>query len=117
MESWVNLFVDDIRKAPDGFIVARSYKEAIDLISSNKINILCLDHDLGIDEYGVEKNGYDIVKYLCEHRISPQRIYLHTDNAVGRENMYNTLVGARKRGFISSNTEIYRYQYEDKYGV
>lgn len=57
------------------------------------------------------------MKYLCEHRISPQRIYLHTDNAVGRENMYNTLVGARKRGFISSNTEIYRYQYEDKYGV
>lgn len=39
MNGCINLFVDDIRKAPDGFIVARSYKEAIDLISSNKINI------------------------------------------------------------------------------
>ena len=58
----INLYVDDIRRCPDGFVVARNYDEAIELLNNNTINILSLDHDLGIDERGVEKNGYDIVK-------------------------------------------------------
>ncbi|MBN1079352.1 cyclic-phosphate processing receiver domain-containing protein [Clostridium botulinum] len=111
MGNEINLYVDDIRLCPDGFIVARNYDQAIKLLNSNTINILSLDHDLGIDEHGVEKNGYDIVKYICEHGISPKKIYIHTDNVVGRDNMYYTLIGARNRGFIDSDTEIYRYEY------
>lgn len=107
----INLYVDDIRKCPDGFVVARNYDEAIELLNNNTINILSLDHDLGIDEQGVEKNGYDIVKYICEHGISPKKIYIHTDNVVGRYNMYHTLIGARSRGFIESGTEIYSHGY------
>ncbi|WP_394872624.1 cyclic-phosphate processing receiver domain-containing protein [Clostridium butyricum] len=53
-----------------------------------------------MDEHGVERNGYDIVKCICEHGISPKKIYIHTDNGGGRENMYHTLIGARNRGFI-----------------
>lgn len=105
----INLYVDDIRKCPDGFIIARNYDEAIELLNNNEIKILSLDHDLGIYENGVEKNGYDIVKYICEQGISPKQIYIHTDNVVGRDNMYHTLIGARSRGFIKANTEIYRY--------
>ena len=107
----INLYVDDIRRCPENFIVARNYDEAINILNTNEINILSLDHDLGIDDNGVEKNGYDIVKYICEHGISPKKIYLHTDNAVGRDNMYYTLIGARNRGFIDSGTEIYRHGY------
>lgn len=61
---------------------------------------------MGIDDNAVEKNGYDIVKYLCEYEISPRKIYIHTDNVVGRDNMYYTLIGARNRGFMDSGTEI-----------
>ena len=107
----INLYVDDLRRCPDGFVVARNYDEAIQLLSNNKINILSLDHDLGLDENRVEKNGYDIVKYICEHCISPNKIYIHTDSVVGRGNMYHTLIGARNRGFISSSTEIYMHGY------
>ena len=56
MDNRINLYVDDIRRCPDGFVVARNYDEAIELIQNNEINILSLDHDLGIDEHGVEKN-------------------------------------------------------------
>lgn len=80
----------------------------IGLLNNNTINILSLYHDLGINEHGVEKNGYFIVKYICEHGISPKKIFIHTDNVVGRDNMYHTLIGARNRGFIESSTEIYR---------
>lgn len=100
----INVYVDDIRRCPDGFIVARNYCEAIKLLNNNEINILSLDHDLGIDENGAEQNGYDIVKYICENGISPKQIYIHTDNVVVRDNMYHTLVGARNRGFINSGT-------------
>ncbi|MFT8351138.1 cyclic-phosphate processing receiver domain-containing protein [Clostridium saccharoperbutylacetonicum] len=109
----VNLYVDDLRKCPDGFIVARSYYEAIGALKTYKINILSLDHDLGLDEDGSEKNGYDIVKYMCENGISPKKIYIHTDNVVGRNNTYHTLLGARERGFIEESVEIYNYGYTE----
>lgn len=107
----VNLYVDDLRRYPDGFIIARNYDEAIEVLNTYKVNILSLDHDLGLDENGNEKNGYDIVKYMCENGISPRKIYIHTDNVVGRNNMYHTLVGARNRGFIEENIDIYNYGY------
>lgn len=34
---------------------------------------------------------------------------MHTDNGVGRENMYKTLLGAQRRGFIADDIEIYHY--------
>lgn len=109
----INLYVDDLRKCPDGFIIARSYDEAIEILNTSKINILSLDHDLGISENGIEKNGYDVVKYMCENGISPKKVYIHTDNVVGRDNMYCTLLGARERGFIEDSVEVYIYGYTE----
>ncbi len=39
--------------------------------------------------------------YIIKHRnggTSKMKIYIHTDNVVGRENMYQTLLGAQRRG-------------------
>lgn len=109
----INLYVDDLRKCPEDFNVARNYDEAIEILNTREINILSLDHDLGLDDNGIEKNGYDIVKYMCENGINPRKIYIHTDNVVGRNNMYHTLIGARERGFIKGSVEIYNYGYTE----
>ncbi|GGB60338.1 hypothetical protein F3157_17270 [Virgibacillus dakarensis] len=45
--------------------------------------------------------------YKNEHGLRADKIYLHTDNVVGRENMYHTLLSARKRGFIDENIKIH----------
>lgn len=37
------------------------------------------------------------------------KIFIHTDNGPGRENMFHTLRGAQKRGFIEQDIEIYHY--------
>ena len=109
-EDTINLYLDDLRVCPKDFVIARTFEEAIKLIESNNINILSLDHDLGEDAKGhILKSGYDLVKYICENNIHINKIYIHTDNAVGRENMYQTLIGAQRRGFISENMEIYHY--------
>jgi len=105
----INIFLDDIRKCPDGFIAARTVEEAIKLFKYN-VNIISLDHDLGQDENGnLRKTGYDFVKYFCENGLEAKKIYIHTSNPRGREDMYQTLLAAQRRGFIEENIKIYNY--------
>lgn len=119
MDQLINLYVDDLRDCPKGYTIARTYQEALDVLQSEtvKVDILTLDHDLGEDENGKElPNGYDLVKYFCEYGLRANKIYLHTDNPVGRKNMYETLLAARRRGFIDEDIEIYHYPItENKY--
>ena len=89
----INLFLDDLRECPSGFILARNDLTCRRwlLLHKTKLNILSLDHDLGEEE-----TGYDFVKWLVETGMSdpsvyPKVIYLHTANPVGRHNMYQLL--------------------------
>ncbi|KOO48101.1 hypothetical protein AMD00_19065 [Viridibacillus arvi] len=117
MEERINLYVDDLRDCPKGFTIARNVGEAIQYIEKYKIHILSLDHDLGEDENGnLLLNGYDLVKYICENGLRADKIYIHTDNGVGRENMFHTLKAAQRRGFIDTDIEIYHYSItQNKY--
>ena len=65
-----------------------------------------LDHALGIDDNDIDKNGYDIVKYICENGINPRKIYIHTDNVVCRDDMYYTLIGQRVEDLLRA-AQIY----------
>lgn len=106
----INIYLDDLRVCPDRFVIARTYEDAVNLIENNKVGILSLDHDLGEDENGnLLKTGYDLVKYICENNCDIEEIYIHTDNAVGRINMIETLKGAMRRGFISNDMKLYHY--------
>ena len=110
MDKRINVYLDDLRVGPDGFVIARTYEDAIKLLESNKIGVLSLDHDLGEDSNGnLLKTGYDLVKYICENNCDIEKIYIHTDNAVGRTNMFETLKGAMRRGFINSDIKLYHY--------
>lgn len=110
---WVNLYLDDLRDIPDGFVAARTMEEAVDVIKNYNVHILSLDHDLGMDDEGkLRKTGYDLVKYICgSGKRAANRIYLHTDNVVGRDNMYQTLLSSRRRGYIDKDIEIYPYPF------
>lgn len=106
----INLYLDDKRDCPEGFVLARTMEEAIQYLEKCEIHILSLDHDLGEDGEGnLLKTGYDFVKYFCQNGLRADKIYIHTDNGPGREDMFKTLKGAQKRGFIDSDIEIYHY--------
>lgn len=110
---YVNLYVDDLRDIPEGFTGARNFEEAVEILKSHNVSIISLDHDLGEDVNGnILKSGYDLVKWICEnyetYNLKIGDIYIHTDNPVGRENMYETLKAAKRRGFISVGN-IYHY--------
>ncbi|AIW03379.1 hypothetical protein CPT_Mater222 [Bacillus phage Mater] len=110
----INLYVDDLRDIPEGFVGARSYLEAIDYLKRYPIDVLSLDHDLGEDLGEILPTGDDLVLWLIEYGAtrSPliiNKIYLHTDNPVGRDRMYKGLIRAQQLGYIHRRTKIYHY--------
>ena len=47
-----------------------------------------LDHDLGdFDEDGEEYTGYDVLLWMVENNVRPEKINVHTANPVAREYM------------------------------
>ncbi|GGI11683.1 cyclic-phosphate processing receiver domain-containing protein [Gottfriedia solisilvae] len=77
-----------IRDCPDGYIIARNIEEAIYYLRNYNVHNLSHDHDLGEDGEGnLLPPGYDLVKYICENGLRAEKIYLHTDNGVGRQNI------------------------------
>lgn len=113
----INVYLDDKRDCPNGFLIARTIDEAIHYLENYDVHILSLDHDLGEDAQGeLLKTGYDLVKHICANGLRANKIYIHTSNPVGREDMYKTLLGAQKRGFIDSDIQIRYYSITiDKY--
>lgn len=96
------LWVDDIREPehylPEGIVVdiARTYIQAVKLLSEVNYDEIYLDHDLGDwQNLAGEKTGYDIVLWLVERKMDGQHVpsvyhYL-TANPVGRERMKGTI--------------------------
>lgn len=116
----INLYLDDRRDCPEGFVIARNMEEALFYLENEnyEVEILSLDHDLGENKETKEllPTGYDFVKYFCEYGLYAKRIYIHTDNPPGREAMYKTLLSSQRRGFIKDDIKIYHYSItENKY--
>lgn len=105
----LKVFLDDMRDCPDGFTLARSYEACLLLLDTQDVDVLSLDHDLGS-----EKTGYDVCKYVVEKWFlgqsqQPIEIFLHTDNPVGRDNMYQLL-----SRYKPENVSIYRHKATPK---
>ena len=95
------LFVDDVRNPPiyfpvDGTYIARSYDEAIALLTQHNFHEVSLDHDIAsYDENGKEKTGYDIALWMAERKQNgkyvPPVVRCHSANPVGRANIESVI--------------------------
>ena len=89
------LWVDDFRDPPTNLCVdiARTYSQAIEMLSTTNYDEIYLDHDLGdfSGPNGREMRGYDVVVWLMEHKEAggwvPSVYHYLTSNPVGRANM------------------------------
>ncbi len=104
-----NLYLDDFRDPIDSsyykqqpiysalnWVVVRNFNEFISYIQNNGIpSIVSLDHDIYYEEYdNPEKTGYDCAEWLINHCKTngldlPDKIYIHSGNPVGSENIRN----------------------------
>lgn len=81
------IFLDDLRTAPSGWIIARNYEEMTKILENlNEDFEVSLDHDLG-----EIKTGYDICKWFVENNKYPKIVTIHTANPIGAKNMYQLL--------------------------
>ncbi len=106
----INVYLDDLRDCPDGFVVARTVEAAIELFNNHQVHILSLDNDMGTREDGTLcLAGSDLVNHICEHGLRADIIYIHTDNPVERGYMHRGLLAAQHRGFIDEDIIIHPY--------
>lgn len=83
----INVFLDDYRACPAGFVLARSADECIMLLQECEIAVLSLDYDLGWDQ----PTGMDVVRFIIASQQFPQEIYMHSSSIEGRRGMYELL--------------------------
>ncbi|MFH1547263.1 MAG: cyclic-phosphate processing receiver domain-containing protein [bacterium] len=82
----MKLYLDDIRKAPEGWVPVRTFGDAIQLLEEQTVEEMSFDHDLGMG-----LTGYDVLKWIerkvFEGTYIPPKIWIHTGNPVGRKKM------------------------------
>ena len=84
----MNLYLDDLRTTPAGWVRVYWPDEAIALLQTGQVTDISLDHDLGDDARGT---GYDVVLWVEEavqlHGFVPPRMTVHSANAAARLRM------------------------------
>ena len=84
----MRVYLDDERKAPEGWHQVRWPDEAIALLKQGRVVEISLDHDLGDDERGT---GYDVVLWIEEAVATgdfcPPKMSVHSANTSARTKM------------------------------
>lgn len=98
----IKLFVDDLRVAPEGWVLARTITEAVRILANFNVELVSLDHDIVyVDERGaftgkVAAENYTPVAYFIREMPTerlPQTIYIHTANPDGARSLFSILKG------------------------
>ncbi len=81
----MRIWIDDIRQSPEGWSWCISSEEAIHIFKyclAYKIPVeeVSFDHDLG-----GEDSTRRVILWMCENEFWPEKVYVHTQNPVGRE--------------------------------
>lgn len=98
----MKLYVDDVRDAPDGWVLARTVEEAKRLLATGEVISVSLDHDMGACKECSDasinyrwcphvEDGYALVMWMIENNHVPPLVSIHSMNPVGRQRMIAAL--------------------------
>ncbi|MFC5531897.1 cyclic-phosphate processing receiver domain-containing protein [Cohnella yongneupensis] len=90
----INVYLDDVRPCPRGFVVARSAEECLLLLSSSEVDLLSLDFELGYNQ----PNGLSVVHGIIAGGFYPREVYVHSSSLMGRAHMVRDLRAANPSG-------------------
>jgi hypothetical protein len=121
----IKVYVDDLRKCPEGWTLARTNTDAIRLLHNQEVEEISIDHDICFYNRSIHfikevaETFKPIAYYLSvmpkEKR--PQKVYLHSANPVGAHEMKRILEDAgieseiRLSGVIYAD-EVLRGEYD-----
>lgn len=94
----LNIFLDDERQTPDGYIRTYTVAETIKLISEGNCSIVSLDNDLGEGQ----AEGFNVANWIEEKvytddTFMPPEIRVHSANPVRRDAMLQTIESIRRQ--------------------
>jgi hypothetical protein len=89
------LWLDDQRNPAThgaiGAVWVKTYEETIAQLETGEVTVLSLDHDLTLDQtLGLtdhQHTGYDVIVWMEENNVWPERVFVHSQNASGRLKM------------------------------
>jgi len=87
----IDLYMDDWRPCPEGFALARTGEECLEMLKVCEVGILSLDHEMGPGEL----SGSEVAARIVANGTFPREIYLHTSSEYGRRSMYEILYTAK----------------------
>ena len=101
----IRLFVDDIRIPEtyglNGWTLAKTSKDAIEILKSENVVEVSLDHDLGDED-----TGYRVILWMEENGIWPRDgIYCHSANPVGRQRIQTVIDKMESEHSIEESTK------------
>jgi hypothetical protein len=88
----IHVYLDDLRPCPKGFTLARTVPECMLLLQECQVDVLSLDHDLGI---GSRQTGMDVVLWMIRTGHFPRQIFIHTSSPSACDSMYTALQKAK----------------------
>ena len=115
----IKLFVDDWRLPPPGWTLVRTITGATELLSTGRVEMLSLDHDIQLFPFG-EVPVPELYKFSSETfsavarfvavmppSLRPKLIFLHSANLAGAKLMRDILIPSRIP-IIKVDSEYYR---------
>ena len=88
----MKVYLDDERTTPEGWTRVYWPEEAINLLKTNQVKEISLDHDLGDDDHGT---GYDVLLWIEEAVVTegfePPEMYVHSANSSARAKMQQAI--------------------------
>jgi len=91
----MRIWLDDIRPAPPGHVHCTTARDACYLISTNKVEFISFDHDLGTPQ-----TGYDVARFIEDAVyngiIEWPNYSIHSANPVGAKNIRAAMESARR---------------------
>jgi hypothetical protein len=97
----MKLYVDDTRLCPDGWALASTYEEAVEVLAGGQVTHLDLDWNLG---QGRDRTGLSILEWLeaavGSRRVPLPEISVHTADRDARQTMLSL---ARRLGDVSKH--------------
>lgn len=105
----MKIYLDDERSTPDGWTRCFWPDEVINLLHTENVSEVSLDHDLGDDDRGT---GYDVLLWIEEAVLTrgytPPKLSVHSANISARQKMESAIAKIEK--FIRTPTDFSRHQ-------
>ncbi len=78
----MKLFLDDLRREPNGYVLVRSFEDCIFELGTKEYDTVSLDYALG-----ERFTGLDVLKWMVRNQKFPKNLNIHSTHGYGRAEM------------------------------